>query len=239
MPRVGPGHRYIRTQYKGGIGMTIHAEVSVPPDALALGIAFEAHPGARIELERTVPVEDGPLPYFWLSNGDGDLADIEAAIRGQEGTESLTELCETDDAVLFHAVWKPTAGGVITALRTDHCGCRKATGTSEGWDLRVRFLDNDDLVAFNQKLTEEGISVTLNRLEEFSESLEPTPLSAEQREALHLAREGGYFEVPRDCTIADLADEAGISQSAFSERLRRGMGRLVDRTDTRSPDAIR
>lgn len=219
--------------------MTIHAEVSVPPEALALGIAFEDHPGARIELERIVPVEDGPLPYFWLSNGSGDLADIEAAIRDHEDTESLTELCETDDARLFHVAWKPTVDSAMAALRTEHCGCRQATGTIEGWDLRVRFLDNDDLVAFNQKLTEEGVSVTLNRLEEFSKSLEPTPLSAEQREALRLAREGGYFGVPRECTIADLAAEAGISQSAFSERLRRGMGRLVDRTDTRSPDGLR
>lgn len=51
-----------------------------------------------------------------------------------------------------------------------------------------------------------------------------------QREALVLAVERGYYDVPRRCTTAELAATLGISDQAVSERLRRGTATLVERT---------
>jgi predicted DNA binding protein len=36
----------------------------------------------------------------------------------------------------------------------------------------------------------------------------------------------GYFAVPRESTATEVADEIGISKSAFLERLRRGQAGL-------------
>lgn len=47
----------------------------------------------------------------------------------------------------------------------------------------------------------------------------------------------GYFEVPRQITLAELSEELGISDQAINERMRRGLSTLVattfksDRTD--------
>jgi predicted DNA binding protein len=48
-----------------------------------------------------------------------------------------------------------------------------------------------------------------------------------QEEAVTAAFELGYFEVPRAVTASDVADQLGVSKSAFLERLRRAQGSLL------------
>lgn len=55
-------------------------------------------------------------------------------------------------------------------------------------------------------------------------------LMAEQREVLITAEEKGYFSVPRDAQIEDIAAELDISPNAVSERLRRATGNLTRNT---------
>lgn len=45
-----------------------------------------------------------------------------------------------------------------------------------------------------------------------------------------MALERGYFSVPRDAQIGDLADELGVSTNAVSQRLRRAMENLTRNT---------
>lgn len=53
-------------------------------------------------------------------------------------------------------------------------------------------------------------------------------LTARQRECLIAAQRHGYFEVPRDCTLAELADRLGVDKSTASETIRRATARVVD-----------
>jgi hypothetical protein len=52
-------------------------------------------------------------------------------------------------------------------------------------------------------------------------------LTDRQREVLEAAVHAGYFEVPRDCTLADIADDLDVDKSTASTVLRRGQSRLV------------
>ncbi len=52
-------------------------------------------------------------------------------------------------------------------------------------------------------------------------------LTERQREVLDTAVRMGYFEVPRDCTLAELAAELGVDKSTISTILRRGEAQLV------------
>ena len=54
-----------------------------------------------------------------------------------------------------------------------------------------------------------------------------TLLTDRQRECLQAALRLGYFEVPRECTLAELADRLGVDKSTASETIRRGQTRLV------------
>ena len=48
-------------------------------------------------------------------------------------------------------------------------------------------------------------------------------LSDTRHEALRIAFENGYYEVPREGTLTDIAEELDIPSSEVSERLRHGV----------------
>ena len=48
-------------------------------------------------------------------------------------------------------------------------------------------------------------------------------LSDHHRETLQIAVEKGYFEVPREGTLTDIAEELDVPSSEVSERLRHGI----------------
>jgi hypothetical protein len=70
------------------------------------------------------------------------------------------------------------------------------------------------------------------KLRRLTRDREPEPpgegLSDRQREALRLAYEMGYFEIPSKASLEDIADELGVTSSAVSERLRRAQTHLIE-----------
>lgn len=65
------------------------------------------------------------------------------------------------------------------------------------------------------------------RLAETSDDQKPR-LTPEQRQALEAAYEAGYFDVPREIRLSELAADLGRSQGALSEILRRATRRLIE-----------
>ncbi|SEM06288.1 HTH DNA binding domain-containing protein [Haloferax larsenii] len=52
-------------------------------------------------------------------------------------------------------------------------------------------------------------------------------LSDRQREVFELARERGYYAIPREVSGSDLADELGISKTTLHEHLRKVEAKLL------------
>lgn len=78
----------------------------------------------------------------------------------------------------------------------------------------------------------ETVGVTLRRVfplggEENSSVAQRWDLTPKQEEALRVAREMGYFDIPRAADATQIADELGLSKSAFLERLRRAERALL------------
>lgn len=94
--------------------------------------------------------------------------------------------------------------------------------TVRDWD-RFRSLADDvqdvlgsfDLQSVN-KIEQSGEPLDSGRLSEVL----VTKLTEEQLVVLETAYSMGYFDVPRDISAEDIAEELGIAQSTFSERLR-------------------
>jgi hypothetical protein len=53
-------------------------------------------------------------------------------------------------------------------------------------------------------------------------------LTERQRECVTVALRLGYFEVPRQCTLSELADALGVDKSSASETVRRGTARVLE-----------
>lgn len=55
-----------------------------------------------------------------------------------------------------------------------------------------------------------------------------TLLTDRQRECLSIALREGYFRVPRECTLEDVAEQIGVNKSTASKTIRRGAARVLE-----------
>ncbi|WP_440765224.1 helix-turn-helix domain-containing protein [Natronorubrum sp. DTA7] len=95
----------------------------------------------------------------------------------------------------------------------------------DGWYEFDLTGTRDDLERFGDALDEAGQPYELQSIVGTTdpESL----LTDRQRELLDAALQAGYFEVPRDCTLAELAETLGVDKSTASTVLRTGEAKLV------------
>ncbi|MCL7417539.1 MAG: helix-turn-helix domain-containing protein [Halalkalicoccus sp.] len=205
--------------------MTIIADITVPSETFALGRLLDEFPDVTIEIERIVPLEETIMPLFWVGNADPEL--IETTFQESPRVNTVARLTTADSRTLFELHWDTDINGVVRALIDTRARILEAEGTVDTWDFRLRFDAHEDLTAFNQSLTGGGIPVTLRHLYNPTLPDEKPALSDEQREALLQAYSRGYFGIPRGCTLDDLAEGLSISDSALSQRLRRGTATLV------------
>lgn len=207
--------------------MPVLAEISIPRGEFVLGSVFDEHSECSVEFERVVPFDtEGTL----LFRVDGtDASSVATTISDWTHAEQTTVHGDGIEPPLFEVSLNGASDYFIETLADSAAHVFEARGDPETWEFQLQFADHGDLVGFNEQLTEAGIPVTLNRLSNPTASVRSS-LSAEQREAVSLAYRQGYFDVPRNCTIQHLADEVGISDSAFSQRLRRGVGICVQET---------
>lgn len=74
----------------------------------------------------------------------------------------------------------------------------------------------------------DGSGLQYDLLSVVHEDTQAGVLTDRQRECLAVAARAGYFAVPRDCTLADVAATLDVDKSSASETLRRALDRIVD-----------
>lgn len=214
--------------------MSVIVEVSVSTDEFELGRLLSAGlaPDAAVELETVVPVGNGAVPYLRVKTAH--LEEFLDTVREEATVDRLRVVDDYDDdqhllAFDWAASRDPLFGGIL--LRSG-VAILSAYGGIDRWTFEIRFDDHSEFEAFRDECAEAGVRLDLIRM--YRPSSPGTDLSygltEPQREALVLAVARGYYDVPREHTTADLAEELGISDQAVSERLRRGISGLVTHT---------
>lgn len=207
--------------------MSLFGELHVPADAFALYETLPKVPNAVVEIERMVATEDHLAPYFWLSGCDP--AELEVAVEADPSIENVDRIDGFDGAWLYRADWTEKVDIIVYAHTTSGAIILEAVGGESGWELRMRFDDRDCLDRFRRYCDARDIPFRLTQLTGLDEPRSGIKygLTPKQHEALTRAWEMGYFEIPRNATLADVADEFGISEQSLSCRLRRGHDVLV------------
>lgn len=204
--------------------MSTIAEFRLPAEDTALSVALEYVPDATVELEPSV---SKTLPCLWISDVSRDA--VESALEEDPTVESFELLVETDERMLYDVTFATDAQALLDDLLADGGSLLEATATNGWWQIRMRFRDRDDLCRTHDRLVERGVNADLRRVTKLTDdSRSHTRLTPEQQEALSAAFEHGYFEIPRQISMEELAAELGISHQALSERLRRAYETLVD-----------
>lgn len=212
--------------------MSVHIEFSAGRADFPLGRVFEHIQTARIDLEQLVPTQSAFVPSFWIHSGEG--VDLEP--------DAVQEVLEADDAIrrvrvqdaadgdaLIRVAWTEEASldGLLGAIVEQDATVLEAAGTAQQWCFHLRVPDSAAASRFQQGCRDAGIALDISRVEALVGPTTESTLTAPQREVLDAAFEGGYFAVPRETTLVELADRFDISDQAVSERLRRALVKSV------------
>ena len=202
----------------------------VDPETVEIGQVLVSDEVDEVELESIVGLDDRSIPLFWVSVPDEDrfleLVQEDDAVTGIERLEA------TDGQVLYAVEWEEGSEHLPSLVEEVGGKILSARGTDEEVDVEIQFDRSDCLPTFHEACDGAGIEVEIDR--KYNPSRPDSGpwfgLTDPQWEALSLALEHGYFEIPRRCTVADLAEQLDISDQAMSERIRRAMGALVRNT---------
>lgn len=202
--------------------MTVITEFTLPAEAFPFGRSTNGDPDVRVQLERVVPIDQDRIPFLWATGERFD--EFERGLTSSDIVKHAEAITRIGNSVLYYVEWYTDEETFLNGLSDANGAIMDAHGSSS-WSFTVRFQDHADLTRFHQFYQDEEFPVHINRVYSLDE--EPRSefgfgLTPEQRETLTMAVERGYFSVPRETKLDEIADELDITAQAASERVRRG-----------------
>jgi predicted DNA binding protein len=212
--------------------MSVIVELELAAHEFELGRILQVPAGTHIEMEAVVPAAERTIPLFWVYSADIDTDTFETCIRSHDSVNSITAVDIFEDRALYAMDWAVGSDRFFQAVVGNGGSILNAAGFAQEWGFEVRFASHDDLGSFRADL--EDARVTFEVLRVYNPTRPDAGpwygLTPSQREALTLAVEAGYYDIPRTCTTVELADKLDISDQAVTERLRRAIVNLVSNT---------
>lgn len=217
--------------------MALVAEYELAFDHLPLVNVAAAVPETTLALEVGQPNHDGSPPLVVRATG-ASLDSLEAALDDAEFLADWVLVVAEDPVREYRLTpranhWREFERATerpesFRELARTESVVDRIEVTPDGWRQTRRFADRDAFEAYVDFWQDTG-SFTLHRLSETDAQRNPDDgLTDAQREALAAAYDLGYFEIPRQTSLGDVADELGVSGPALSERLRRANARVVE-----------
>lgn len=213
--------------------MTLIADFYLETPVLRTALA--AVPEMQVSIEQQTLRDSKPFALAFWASGD-DFEAFEAALADDPTVRDAAVLAEMDDQRLYQV--ELTKEG--EARMTYHSWADldavfvSAERVGDGWRVRIRFPDRECLREYVEYCEAQGLTFDLRQLYDArGREHDSFGLTDRQRETLQTATEMGYFEVPRQVELEDLAAVLGVSRQAVSERLRRATGALVRATISR------
>jgi hypothetical protein len=218
--------------------MGLIAEFDIGCEALPLADVAARLPDATLTLD--LQYNHGNRPMFLVTIQNSERAASEAALTDAYDVQTWTLVGQAGDTRRYQALpalsLEAQLGEHIDdlqgleALATADAIIERIIVMRDGWRQTGWFADRDTFSRFSS-FWQQNASFQLHRLTLDGESEPPgNGLTDRQHEALRIAYELGYFEIPRGASLEDIAAELDIAPSSVSERLRRAQTQLIEET---------
>ncbi|WP_049926331.1 helix-turn-helix domain-containing protein [Halopiger goleimassiliensis] len=212
-------------------GPRVIAEITLVHPELVLTPTIEAVPEVTTELEYQTIAAPGEYYLFFQAHG-GDFDRFDRAVATDPTVSDPVVIVDGDEFRVYRM--RLTSSERLVLPKAADLGIRvlRAESGRGGWIATLEIPEREALREFRRLCTDLDVSFTVDRLFHADEESagEEYGLTPVQARTLVTAYEHGYFENPRGASVEDLADDLGVSSSAVSGRLRRGLGRLVENT---------
>jgi hypothetical protein len=210
--------------------MSVIAEFSIPAEDFILGKALQQTAGLAVELEKMIPTGNTEIPYFWVLGERTEAFDT--VLDREPEISSFDVVDEIDSRRLYRAEWNSTADTFVQAIGKHDAVLQEASGDATSWTFQIRFPDSHVLSEFHTYCRERDIRLSVDSLYNPIEpaAVDLREMTEAQRSLVERAYDEGFFDVPRKITLAEIADDLGLSDQAVNERLRRGLKALVGAT---------
>ncbi|MDS0280697.1 helix-turn-helix domain-containing protein [Haloarcula onubensis] len=211
--------------------MSVTAKIHIQHERLALVPTLRALHDIEIQVITQGTTAPGATNFPFLVTYD-DRAELEARFDEDPTVERYELVDWTDDTGIYYIAHTPETL-LISTVVTDVNGLLVHTETKgNGWLARLLLPNREALSAVWEFATEHDISLEI--IEVYGKgdagAGESYGLTDEQTAALQTAYEEGYFGEPREVSLDEVASVMGLSSTAMSGRLRRGMRNLVGAT---------
>lgn len=203
--------------------MSTIAEVQVSARDTALGSSFEEIPSLVCEIEQVVAADGLRI---WLSGAE--LSSLNAALEKDPTVVVHSVVSGDSERWLYNIDFSEEVTELFSLVVDEGGTMLTATAMNRRWTLRLRVPRREAVRRVHERLAERGIRLEIIRLQSFStDTADDVGLTSEQFEAIAAAIDYGYFKIPREMSLEELAAELGISHQALSERLRRAYRTLA------------
>lgn len=211
--------------------MSITAKVHIEHERLALVPTLRSLGDINIRVITQGNTDPGSTTFPFLIEYD-DQAELEAMLEDDPTVESY-ELVDWTEQNGIYYIEHTSETKLISTVVTDVNGFLVHTETKgQGWLVSLLLPDREALNTIWEYTTENDISLEIIEVYGNSDTGGEASygLTDEQRIALQTAYENGYFGEPRGISLNEAAEEIGLSSTAMSGRLRRGMRNLISTT---------
>lgn len=205
--------------------MSVLAAAKLHAEGTSLGETLLEHPDATVELYTQASAGAAALEVEY-----DDFDAFEATLRSDPTLESIEHVADRDGRRIFVVRVRPDSPRVTP--RADELGIQVLETTAGGgyWHFELRAPGREALADLRAYCEDEDLSFRITNLAHERDGTTRGVLTPPQEELLVAAYEAGYFDQPRQVSLDELADSAGISSSAASGRLRRGIESLLEAT---------
>lgn len=210
--------------------MGLEASFTVEDSEFPLSAVFEQLSSVTIELDRVVPTSTTAIPYFWIYTDD--TSKLTTDLTEDVGVDQIKIIDQVEEAMFVRIDWNLDHESVLTAIINTDVTLLSGRGRGGQWVFNLRAQDQSGISNFETYCRDHNLSVELTQLHTVSplKNGREYDLTADQRIALELAYNRGYFESPREASQEDLAAELDITHQAVSSLLQRGLRQLVAST---------
>lgn len=200
----------------------------LPTEAFALEETFRTIPDLTVEGAPVAATGNASMSLMWARTDEDDLT---RTLAGDPTVSTVEELCRTGDRHCYRVEWSHDIQCCMEILLQSQGILLRSQGADSQWHLDLLYPDRETLQDASECCEQYELPLTIKAIRSLDADQQTQyGLTSVQHETLIHAHQQGYFNVPREISLQELAEQMDISHQALSERLRRGHNTLINAT---------